>query len=112
MANVRVVAAEAIGQVLRGRSLSAVLPKYSQKVADNDQALFKELCFGTLRWYPQLQAIVNHLMSKPIKDKEREIQALLACGIYQLMHMRVADHAAINETVAATVKLKRLWAKG
>jgi 16S rRNA (cytosine967-C5)-methyltransferase len=112
MANVRVVAAEAIGQVLRGRSLTAVLPKYSKKVADNDQALFKEMCFGTLRWYPQLQAIVNHLMSKPIKDKEREIQALLACGIYQLMHMRVADHAAINETVAATVKLKRLWAKG
>ena len=112
MANVRVVAAEAIGQVLRGRSLSIVLPKYSQKVADNDQSLLKELCFGTLRWYPQLQAIVNHLMSKPIKDKEREIQALLACGIYQLMYMRVADHAAINETVAATVKLKRLWAKG
>ena len=111
MANVRVVAAEAIGQVLRGRSLSTVLPKYSQKVADNDQSLLKELCFGTLRWYPQLQAIVNHLMSKPIKDKEREIQALLACGIYQLMYMRVADHAAINETVAATVKLKRLWAK-
>ena len=112
MANLRVVAAEAIGQVLRGRSLSAVLPKYSEKVADTDQALFKQLCFGTLRWYPQLQAIVNHLMSKPIKDKEREIQALLACGIYQLMYMRVADHAAINETVAATVKLKRLWAKG
>lgn len=112
MANVRLVAAEAIGQVLRGRSLSAVLPKYSEKVADNDQGLFKELCFGTLRWYPQLNAIVNHLMSKPIKDKEREIQALLACGIYQLMYMRVADHAAINETVAATVKLKRLWAKG
>ena len=112
MANVRLVAAEAIGQVLRGRSLSAVLPKYSEKVADTDQALFKQLCFGTLRWYPQLQAIVNHLMSKPIKDKEREIQALLACGIYQLMYMRVADHAAINETVAATVKLKRLWAKG
>jgi 16S rRNA (cytosine967-C5)-methyltransferase len=112
MANVRVVAAEAIGQVLRGRSLSTVLPKYSQKVADNDQSLLKELCFGTLRWYPQLQAIVNHLMSKPIKDREREIQALLACGIYQLMYMRVAHHAAINETVAATVKLKRLWAKG
>ena len=112
MANVRAVAAEAIGQVLRGRSLSAVLPKYSQKIADSDQALFKQLCFGTLRWYPQLQAIVNHLMSKPIKDKEREIQALLACGIYQLMYMRVADHAAINETVAAAVKLKRLWAKG
>jgi 16S rRNA (cytosine967-C5)-methyltransferase len=112
MANVRVVAAEAIGQVLRGRSLSTVLPKYSQKVADNDQSLLKELCFGTLRWYPQLHVIVNHLMSKPIKDKEREIQALLACGIYQLMYMRVADHAAINETVAATVKLKRLWAKG
>jgi 16S rRNA (cytosine967-C5)-methyltransferase len=57
MANVRVVAAEAIAQVLRGRSLSTVLPKYSQKVADNDQALLKELCFGTLRWYPQLQAV-------------------------------------------------------
>ena len=112
MANVRAVAAQTIAQVLRGRSLSVVLAKYSQKVADKDQALFKQLCFGTLRWYPQLQTIVNHLISKPIKDKEPEIQALLACGIYQLMHLRVADHAAINETVAATVKLKRLWAKG
>ena len=97
MANVRAVAAEAIAQVLRGRSLSAVLPKYSQKVADMDQGLFKELCFGTLRWYPQLQAIADHLMSKPIKDKEREIQALLACGIYQLMHMQVADHARLTK---------------
>ena len=112
MMNVRVAAAEVIAQVLRGRSLSALLPKYSQRVDSNEQALLKELCFGTLRWYPQLQIILNSLIKKPLKEKERELQALLACGIYQLLYMRIAEHAAINETVAAATKLNRQWAKG
>jgi 16S rRNA (cytosine967-C5)-methyltransferase len=110
--NTRVAVAEVIAQVLRGKSLSALLPEYAPKVVEKDVGLFKELCFGTLRWYPAIELLLKELMQKPIREKEFEIQALLASGLYQLIHTRIADHAAINETVAAVAKLNRPWAKG
>lgn len=110
--NTRVAVAEVIAQVLRGKSLSALLPEYAPKVAEKDVGLFKELCFGTLRWYPAIELLLKELMQKPLREKEFEIQGLLASGLYQLIHTRIADHAAINETVAAVAKLNRPWAKG
>ena len=110
--NTRVAVAEVIAQVLRGKSLSALLPEYAPKVAEKDVSLFKELCFGTLRWYPAIELLLKELMQKPLREKEFEVQGLLASGLYQLIHTRIADHAAINETVAAVAKLNRPWAKG
>ena len=110
--NTRVAVAEVIAQVLRGKSLSALLPEYVSKIAEKDIGLFKQLCFGTLRWYPAIELLLQELMKKPMREKEFEIQGLLASGLYQLMHTRIADHAAINETVDAVTKLKRPWAKG
>ena len=46
----RAAAAEVIAKVLRGQSLSALLPEYSGKVDEKDRPLLKELCFGSLRW--------------------------------------------------------------
>ncbi|MDA9090644.1 16S rRNA (cytosine(967)-C(5))-methyltransferase RsmB [Porticoccaceae bacterium] len=108
----RAAAAEVIAKVLRGQSLSALLPEYSEKVEEKDRPLLKELCFGTLRWYPQISILLKSLIQKPLREKELEIQGLLACGLYQLMHMRIAEHAIINETVSAVTKLNRPWAKG
>jgi|SaaInl5LU_22_DNA_1037371.scaffolds.fasta_scaffold00020_31 16S rRNA (cytosine967-C5)-methyltransferase len=110
--NTRAAVAEVIAQVLRGKSLSALFPEYSHKVAAKELSLFKELCFGTLRWYPAIELLLQELMQKPLREKEYEVQGLLASGLYQLMHTRIADHAALNETVAAVIKLKRPWAKG
>lgn len=110
--NTRVAVAEVLAQVLRGKSLSALLPEYSPKVAEKDIGLFKELCFGTLRWYPAIELQLKELMQKPLREKDFEIQGLLASGLYQLAHTRIADHAAINETVDAVAKLNRPWAKG
>ena len=110
--NTRVAVAEVIAQVLRGKSLSALLPEYAPKVVEKDVGLFKELCFGTLRWYPAIELMLKELMQKPLREKEFEVQGLLASGLYQLIHTRIADHAAINETVAAVAKLNRPWAKG
>ena len=110
--NTRAAVAEVLAQVLRGKSLSALLPEYGPKVAEKDVGLFKELCFGTLRWYPAIELLLKELMQKPLREKDFEIQGLLASGLYQLIHTRIADHAAINETVAAVAKLQRPWAKG
>src|SRR5690606_2704488 len=70
----------------------------------------QELCFGTLRWQPQLDAYLQRLLDKPLRGKDSDIHALLLLGLYQLTHMRVPDHAAIGETVEAARPLKKPWA--
>ena len=108
----RVAAAEVLAHVMRGQSLSALLPKYASRVLEKDRSLFKQICFGSLRWYPQIALLIKRLVEKPLREKDLEIQGLIACGIYQLMHMRTSEHAVVNETVAATKGLNRVWAKG
>lgn len=100
-----------IADVLRGKSLSSVLPVALNKVAAPQRSLLQELCYGTLRWCPALERLLQLLLEKPLREKDLEVQALLACGLYQLRHMRTPHHAVINETVAATANLKRPWAR-
>jgi len=109
---IRVAAAEVIAQVLRGQSLSMLLPEYAPRVDEKDRALFKEICFGSLRWYPQISILLKQLIQKPLREKDLEIQGLIVSGIYQLMYMRISEHAVVNETVSAVNGLNRKWAKG
>lgn len=81
------------------------------RVDERDRGLLKELCFGSLRWQPSIALYLELLVAKPLRAKDLEIQALLIIGLYQLLHLRVAEHAVVNETVAATKALKRPWAK-
>jgi 16S rRNA (cytosine967-C5)-methyltransferase len=50
------------------------------------------------------------LVDKPLRAKESDIQALLLLGLYQLLHTRIPDHAALGETVEVTRYLKKPWA--
>ncbi len=94
-------------QVLdHGNSLSAVLPAAQEQVAPRDRALLQELCYGTLRWLPRLDAAVGEMMDKPLKNKSRIFHYLLLVGLYQLIYTRIPPHAAVAETVNATKLLK------
>lgn len=77
----------------------------------NDDALTRELCFGTCRWYHRLAACLDALMDRPLKSKDGDVHALMLIGLYQLMFMRIPAHAAVNETVAAAKVLRKLWAR-
>lgn len=111
MLSVRAAAAQVITQILAAKgSLSSLLPPASAKIADNDRALLQELCFGTCRFYPQLQAYTECLLDKPLRAKDGDVQALLLLGLYQLLHTRIPDHAAIGETVEITRHIKKPWA--
>ena len=78
MLSVRAAAAQVIAQILTSKgSLSSLLPAVSAKIADNDRALLQELCFGTCRYYPQLQAYTECLLNKPLRAKDGDVQALL-----------------------------------
>uniref|UniRef100_UPI004048493F 16S rRNA (cytosine(967)-C(5))-methyltransferase RsmB n=1 Tax=Rheinheimera sp. TaxID=1869214 RepID=UPI004048493F len=106
--NIRALAARCCYDVVdQGLSLSEALPK-AQALADNalDKALLQEMCFGVMRYLPQLEAVCSQLMSKPLIKQLRPLQFLLYIGIYQLKFMRIPDHAAISETVDAARELK------
>jgi len=108
----RLVAARTLAQVLDQKaSLASLMAPAQEKVSTQDQALLQELCFGTLRWQPQLQSILGRLLEKPLKDKDQDVQALLLLGLYQLRYTRIPDHAAISATVDAAKKLKKPWAQ-
>jgi len=111
--NVRALAAKCIFNVVdKGRSLSEELPAAQALAAEKDSALLQEICYGVIRYLPELEFDVRHLIDKPLKGKQRVAHFLLLVGIYQLKYMRIPDHAALNETVSAAKPLKQFHLKG
>jgi len=113
-ADPRELAAEVMTEVLiRGRSLSACLAERVGALADSrDRAFAKELCYGVARWLPRLQACLDLLMTKPLKDKDVAVRVVLLLGLYQLMYTRVPEHAAVTESVARVRRAGKPWATG
>ena len=112
--NPRSVAAQCIYKVIyQGKSLTEVLQHDSITTLENTQrALAKDLCFGSLRWHYALNQILDRLLVKPLKKRDKDIECLLRVGIYQLQYQHTADHAAVNETVKACKTLNKPWSKG
>ncbi len=105
--NIRGLAAKCCYAVIdQGRSLSDELPKQQEKLQGKDKGLLQEICYGVLRYLPELENEIRQLMQKPIKGKQRVFHFLLLVGAYQIRYMRIPDHAAVSETVAATGALK------
>lgn len=111
--NPRLAAARALAAVLNGKaSLGSSLPPLLDKVEPRDRSLAQDLAFGTARWQPRLQLLADKLLQKPFKAADRDVEALLLIGLYQLLHTRIPAHAAIGETVACVDKLKKSSLKG
>jgi len=105
--NIRALAAKCCYSVVdQGRSLGDELPKQQDKVSDKDKGLLQEICYGVLRYLPELEHDVRGLMQKPLTGKQRVFHFLLLVGVYQIKYMRIPDHAAVSETVSATSTLK------
>ena len=103
--NPRTTAAKILQAVIyKGESLSTAL-------ADNESPMVSDLCYGSLRWHEPLSAIVNELLSKPLKQKDKDVECLIRVGLYQVIYQNTPDHAAVGETVNALKGLKKPWAK-
>lgn len=114
-AHIRAQAARTLASLLNNNgSLAAAINTGQPNTEKTVETLplFRELCFGSARWYHYLAMILDGFLDKPIRRKDRDIYALLIIGFYQLRFMRLADHAVINETVSAAQTLKKPWAKG
>ena len=112
--NIRALAARCLYAVVdQGRSLNDELPKQQLLVdSPKDKGLLQELCYGVLRYLPELEHQVRRFVNKPLTGKQRVFHFLMIVGIYQIKYTRIPDHAAVAETVAATAILKNKHLKG
>lgn len=109
---VRATAASVLAQVLSGSTLDGPLAQAMPGLTERDRPLLAQLCYGSLRLAPRLQALLTQLVDKPLRERDTDIQALLILGLYQLSDSRIPDHAAVAATVEATRELGKPWAKG
>ncbi len=107
--NPRVIATKILLQVIdEGRSLTSALA--SADLQHTQANLVKELCFGVCRWYYRLTILAEALLGKPLRAKDQDMYLLILLGLYQILYLRVPEHAAVTETVEATRALKKPWA--
>lgn len=112
-AHLRYISARIIDEVTNGRSLSDVLDAKLRTITEaRDRAFVQAICYGVCRYYSRLDVVLSFLLKKPMQAKDSDVHALILVGLYQLMDMRVAPHAAVSETVNAAEKLKKPWARG
>ena len=105
--NPRATAALILARVMYdGTSLSQLLVDGD----DNIDPMVKDLCFGSLRWHERLTAVLDQLLTKSLKAKDKDIECLLRVGLYQVLYQSTPEYAAVNETVAAVKGLKKPWA--
>ena len=83
----------------------------TESTSHREANFIQALCYGVCRYYFQLDFMAKKLLDKPLKEKDQDIYLLILIGIYQLQFMHIAHHAAVNETVNATVMIKKVWAK-
>jgi len=110
----RLAALEALLAVLvGGRSLDRALAETGARLADpRDRALARELAYGTLRWLPRLEALVETLVERPLRARDADLRVCLLLGLYQILHTRIPVHAAVSETAALPAARGKPWATG
>lgn len=78
-----------------------VLPKLlnQARLGERDSSFAQELSFGAIRNQLLYDSIIEICAKRSASDIELRSKLLLRLGAHQLLSMRVASHAAINETV-------------
>jgi len=110
----RAAAAAIVDRVLRqGRSLEQLLPEIDPEIySAADRSFIRALVFGTLRFQVRHEALLKKLLSKPVKKKDKVLEALMSVGLYQLLESGNPDYAVVSATVDATKDLQRPHARG
>ena len=105
---VRVQSSMVLNQVIHGKhSLDRAIEQAYKEIDDNEKPLFMNICYGTLRFYWELKAKIDQLLSKPLKKKDKIIENLLQSAIFQIDKTRIPDHAVVSQTVEASRKLNK-----
>ncbi len=112
----RWLAVKTMLMVLRdGKSLDFAIEIILSDAPDcdaRDLSLYQELVRGSCRWFLALQEIIKPYLRKPFKAKDLDLEVILNLGLYQILFMRIDDHAAVNESVKLVQRCNKDWARG
>jgi 16S rRNA (cytosine967-C5)-methyltransferase len=100
-------AARAVAGVAAGRSLAQAMERRAEGAAGGALA---DLCYGTLRRYGWVQALVRALSHKGAVDAR--LEALLWCALYALDSGRYSDYTVVDQAVRASALLELGPARG
>ncbi|HEY0259829.1 MAG TPA: transcription antitermination factor NusB [Lacisediminihabitans sp.] len=70
------------------------------RLTPQDAALATELTYGTLRQQGYYDAVIELAANRPVGEIDPPILDVLHLGAHQLLSMRVAQHAAVDEAVS------------
>jgi 16S rRNA (cytosine967-C5)-methyltransferase len=101
MHNIQLAALQIVQQVMEdGRNLNQVLDESLRRKSvwpPAQRAALQDLSYGTLRFYGQLNSILDLLLHKHMTD--HRITYLLLVALYQLQYSRAAQHAVVDHAV-------------
>ena len=98
----RLIAYRLIASVNReGAYANLKLPILLQEsnLDDRDKSFATELAYGTLRMQGKYDQVISKLSQREFTRIEPEIVDALRLGLHQILGMRVAEHAAVNQSV-------------
>ncbi|HET7712037.1 MAG TPA: transcription antitermination factor NusB [Thermoanaerobaculia bacterium] len=72
---------------------------YATLALQNESGFVRTLVLGVLRWRSRLDFVIASLSDRPLRKLDPAVVGVLRIGIYQLLYMNVASHAAVAETV-------------
>jgi 16S rRNA (cytosine967-C5)-methyltransferase len=101
MHNIQLAATQIVQQVMEdGRNLNQVLDESLRRKSvwtPSQRAALQDLSYGTLRFYGQLNAVLDLLLHKHMTD--HRITYLLLVALYQLQYSKAAQHAVVDHAV-------------
>ncbi len=95
-------ASQVVCKVLGGRNLNQVLNAAlhsARGLSAQQRAAMQDLSYGALRFYGQLQGVLQQLLHKPLQDES--LRCLLLVALYQLQYGKAAPHAVVDHAVRA-----------
>jgi 16S rRNA (cytosine967-C5)-methyltransferase len=107
-ADPRALAAQALADVIAGKSLREAFAAASTKLHDGrDRALLAALLYAGARWWLRYDAALESLLAQPLRRREAAVHALLVLGLVQLEVLQLPAYAAVAATVEAARTLRK-----
>jgi len=100
--------------VADGAYANLELPKVlrSKRIEGRDAAFATELVYGATRMRGLYDRVVEVAAQRPLAEIDGPVLDTLRIGAHQLLGMRVATHAAVDETVALARQVNGIGASG
>lgn len=67
-----------------------------------DRALTRRLVHGLMRDWPRAESVLNQLLQKPFKPKDRVVFFILAVALSELLEGKEPEHAIVHSAVEAS----------